>query len=414
MPLEKETHQPVLNSDHKDVSSVNLLVVGSVALDTISTIRTQTKLKDSNIGKITNSIGGVGYDLALASSYVSNTTKFISRVGDDVAGETISRQIEEKGIIKLNLTRGLGSSAQYSCVHDSKGDLIVACADMSIIEDSEFAQSVIDEINHTQPKLVLMDCNLSPESIGNLIEHFQGQTTSPDFIIEPTSYIKAQRLSKVKWNTFPHNRVKLVTPTIQELNTLYESMEKSQLFDLDHWFPVLDAMNIDASMRESLTKLDASLYSRGVFQQAFHLLPFFQNILVKLGDRGVMLISLVINHKDLKSIPTTSTYKPSATITNDVSSKLGVVVEYFDIPRQNRNLSVVNVTGAGDTMVGYLAAKLASLYGSSSDMDFNWLDCEVKSCEQVWKKWEDVYKSQLASGLTLMSESSVSEEISKL
>ena len=120
------------------------------------------------------------------------------------------------------------------------------------------------------------------------------------------------------------------------------------------------------------------------------------------------MFSLVTNHKDLKSIPTTSQYKPTATIVNDVDSKLGVVVEYFDIPAQNKNLSVVNVTGAGDTMVGYLAAKLAN------SVDGNWLNCEIKSCEQVWMKWECIYKAQLASGLTLMSEKSVSEEISKL
>ncbi|KAI5963413.1 hypothetical protein KGF57_001291 [Candida theae] len=409
---------------HADTDpSVNLLVVGSVALDTISTMTTQTKLKDSNIGKITNSIGGVGYNLALASSYISNSTKFISRIGTDFAGDTIAHQIEHQGVINVKLTKGSCNSAQYSCVHDEKGDLIVACADMSIIEDTEFSQQVIEEINQIQPRVVLMDCNLSSKSIGNIIEHFQGRASSPNFIVEPTSYVKAERLGKVKLSTFPHNKIKLVTPTIEELNTMYESMEKHHRFDLDRWFPILDAMNIDASMRDKLNQIDASLYAKGVFQQCFHLLPFFQNVLVKLGDRGAMLASIVVNHKDLKSVPTTSKYKPTATVVNDVSSKLGVVVEYFAAPKQNQDLSIVNVTGAGDTMVGYLAARLASEWDVATATDagdgrgalgVSWLDCEVKSCEQVWKKWEDIYKAQLASGLTLLSENSVSDKISRL
>lgn len=400
-------HQPVIAN--KVDEDIDLLVVGSVALDTIGTIITPTKLKDSNIGKISNSIGGVGYNMALASSYVSKSTKFLTRIGNDFAAETIIHQIAKQGVVDTRFTRGSGTSAQYSCIHDAKGDLIVACADMSIIEEPDFLSQVIDEIDQVQPRLVLLDCNLSTESISNIIEHFQSETgNGPDFIIEPTSYIKAKRLAGMKLATFPHNVVKLVTPTIEELNTMYESLEKSGQFDLDHWFPILDAMNINASMRDKLIKLDAELFAKGVFQQCFHLLPFFQNLLVKLGQRGVMLFSLVTNHKDLKSIPTTSQYKPTATIVNDVDSKLGVVVEYFDIPAQNKNLSVVNVTGAGDTMVGYLAAKLAN------SVDGNWLNCEIKSCEQVWMKWECIYKAQLASGLTLMSEKSVSEEISKL
>ncbi|KAI5961296.1 hypothetical protein CANMA_003816 [Candida margitis] len=389
---------------------IRLLVVGSVALDTISTISTKPKLKDSNIGKITNSIGGVGYNLALASSYVSENTRLISRVGTDFAGDTLIHQIEKEGIVNSTFTRGLGNSAQYSCVHDDKGDLIVACADMSIIEEPGFSEQVIDEITHQKPNFVLMDCNLSSDAMSSIVEHFQGQKNgAPGFIIEPTSYIKAQRLSQVNSAVFPHNKIKLITPTVEELNTVYESLEKTYKLDLEKWFPILDAMNINGAMRDKLMKLDSKLCARGVFQQCFHLLPFYQNILVKLGDKGILMVSLVTNHTDLKSIPTTSKYRPTATVVNDADSKLGVVVEYFDVPIENQNLSVVNVTGAGDTMVGYLAAKLANLNNEE-----NWLNSEVRSCEQVWTKWESIHKAQLASGLTLMSEKSVSEKISSL
>lgn len=90
-------HQPVIAN--KVDEDIDLLVVGSVALDTIGTIITPTKLKDSNIGKISNSIGGVGYNMALASSYVSKSTKFLTRIGNDFAAETIIHQIAKQGVV---------------------------------------------------------------------------------------------------------------------------------------------------------------------------------------------------------------------------------------------------------------------------------------------------------------------------
>ncbi|KAI5952485.1 hypothetical protein KGF54_003352 [Candida jiufengensis] len=415
--LENQSQTPVsslTNIDIKDLkpkqspattsSKIDLLVVGSVALDTIASIKTQTKFKDSNIGTITNSIGGVGYNIALASKYVnSNTIKFISRVGDDFAGKLISNNID----INSNLSIGDGNTAQYVCTHDSKGELIIACADMSIIEEPEFGEDVVQEIEKTEPKVVVLDCNLSSQTINQVLNY--PYKLQPNFIIEPTSYIKSTRLSQTNLKVFPHNQIKLITPTIEELNTLFESFTTAQKFELDYWFPVLDSMNINSTFREKLASIKElkDLHQKGIFQQCFHLLPFFQNILVKLGSKGCLLVSLVINHSDLKSIPTTSTYKPSRVVINDYNSRIGVLIEYFPIPKENENLQIKNVTGAGDTLVGYLSSKLSS----TSNKNENWLNCEINSIEQVWSKWETIYKSQLASGLSLTSEKSVNEKI---
>lgn len=84
---------------------------------------------------------------------------------------------------------------------------------------------------------------------------------------------------------------------------------------------------------------------------------------------------------------------------------MGVVVEYFPIPKENENLQVVNVTGAGDTFLGYLVARLG---------ENNWLNHEIKSVEQVWHKWETIYKAQLAAGLSLRSEEAVNKNIGNL
>ncbi|RCK64463.1 hypothetical protein Cantr_00478 [Candida viswanathii] len=85
---------------------------------------------------------------------------------------------------------------------------------------------------------------------------------------------------------------------------IYDSFKDK--FD-DDWFGVLDSLKVD-QLRD---KLDRDLHEQGVFQQCFQLLPFFQNILVKLGKDGVLLVSLCTSVEDYKSIPTTSEYRPS-------------------------------------------------------------------------------------------------------
>ncbi|CAK9439023.1 uncharacterized protein LODBEIA_P32470 [Lodderomyces beijingensis] len=423
------SHQPIIentartssgskSSPPSDTNS-SILVVGSVALDTAATLGSDTKMHDSNIGTITNSIGGVGYNIALASKYIYPSTRFMSRIGKDVSGDTISSEVQSQ--MSSVLTTGEGRSAQYVCTHDSQGELIVACADMSIIEEAAFADDVIRELNRSNPKIVVLDCNLSSESLNRIIsqraQRLDGGESPPSVIIEPTSYVKAQRLGQVQLAVFPHNAVKLITPTVQELSGMFNSMSRAGKFEcLDHWFPVVDAMSINGLMREKLARLDSkyklNLVSSGVLQQSFHLLPYFQNIIVKLGSKGVLSIGLAANIHDLKSIPTTSPYLPASIITNDPNSKIGVVVEYYPVAKENENLQVVNVTGAGDTLVGFLAGKLAQVAAHSPNE--NWLNSEILSCEQVWNRWEHIHKAQSASGLTLQSTKAVSPEIGKL
>lgn len=360
----------------------SVMVAGSVALDTVAKLGPGSKLKDSNIGVITNSVGGVGYNVAQASKYVCESTKFISRIGDDAAGKTIGQKVSG-----LEVVPG-GRTAQYMCTHDANGELIVACADMSIMEQ-DFAIT-------QKAGVAVYDCNLSPQTVTKAL------LNNVYNVIEPTSHMKAKRIAQMGLDIFPNNQVKLITPTVAELASIYETFTSK--FD-DDWFGVLDSLKVD-QLRD---RLDKKLYDQGVFQQCFQLLPYFQNILVKLGKDGVLLVSLCTTVEDYKSIPTASVYKPGYIKTslgmNHDGGRMGVVVEYFPIPKENENLQVVNVTGAGDTFLGYLVARLG---------ENNWLNHEIKSVEQVWHKWETIYKAQLAAGLSLRSEEAVNKNIGNL
>ncbi|KAG2731881.1 hypothetical protein G9P44_005468 [Scheffersomyces stipitis] len=386
-------------------------------------MKDKVHMNDSNIAVIKASVGGVGHNISLASHYFLSSktalrkSKFVSIVGNDFAGRAILNQLKssEFDASGILVTSSDKATAQYSATHDSDGNLVVAAADMSIIEE-DFSEFVIDQVS-PQVSNIVFDCNLSPTLVNKVMNSLQASNKVVNVIIEPTSLPKSSRIAKLINRPFPNNFIKLITPTVSELEAIHASFYNNDKYDdYDEWFPVLDSLGVDSFFRDKLNLLASKrfpvlkdLMDRGTLQQSFQLVPFFQNILIKIGSKGAIMVSLSENVNDYKSIPTTSKYKPAfilaseGRVTSD-NKRMGVVIEYFPIPMENENLDIINVTGAGDSMLGTLVAQL-------SNSPYNWLATEINSVEQEWSKWEHIYKAQLASGLTLTCESAVSSGI---
>lgn len=351
-------------------------------------------------------MGGVGHNVALACHYAGGSVRLVSAVGNDFAGNSlVERMAVENSLCKLD-----ASTALYTSLHDHKGDLIVASADMNIIE-ADWTKHIMLQIDQAQPKVVIMDCNLAENCISQVMAHID-TCSDAKVVIEPTSIAKASRLGSLHSSclrVFPQNIIKMVTPTASELGQIYDSFARKELFDdYDDWFPVLDSLGITSSFREKLAsnKTLAPFLSLGILQQAFSLLPYLERILIKLGPQGVLEVAISSDVSAYKSIPTTSQYSPHCIVTSDGhkigENHMGVVIQYFPIPTENENITIKNVTGAGDTFLGVLMAA-----------EPTWLQPELTSVEQEWDKWHQIYIAQLASGLTLQTDSSVSTEIEK-
>lgn len=405
---------------------VDTLIIGLVALDTVSTLTSTTVMHDSNPGSLKSSVGGVGYNVSMAYKYglesqgKKGSYRFVSAVGDDFAGHSILKQINEKyhDISGISVQNGK-QTAQYSAILDSDGLLLLACADMAIMEDVSLVKHVSKQIERAQPRFVVVDCNLLSAGLDAVIEACSKQIHRPKIIVEPTSQPKLARIAGInsrRLSVFPNCNIHMITPTSDELSQIHQSFAMRELFDdYDYWFPVLDSLGIDSTFRDKMSALAAknptmkALMDTGVLQQSFQLLPYTPNILVKLGPRGCVLIKLSTSVADYKSVPTTSAYAPEFTLTSigrEVDgNRLGVVVQYFPIPSENEDLAIVNVTGAGDSLLGYLSSTLVAE---------DWMSYHIESLEQEWAKWESIYKSQLASGKSLVSEDAVSREIGQI
>ncbi|KAG7820587.1 hypothetical protein KL909_004459 [Ogataea angusta] len=334
------------------------VVVGSVALDSTSTVGT-VRLHDSCPGRTEYSVGGVGFNVALAAAAVGGpqNVALVSGLNQaDVAGKTVMAAFAKHGLRTDGLVDLAGRTAQYTSVHDGRGELVIACADMAIVEQLA-PQHVVAKLGQLDPNYVLMDTNVSETVMDAVFDHCNGATR---LVIEPTSGTKARKLAKTtKLGCFPDNRVHLVTPTVLELESLYDAFYTAGRFEaVSSWFNVLDSLNIGSALRNKLEKqpLARKYLEKGVLQQAFQLLPYFPAILVKDGRNGVVLVEIVGSE--------TAEGAPSAafSVLHRGRNGLGVLVSHYAAPKiEEKNIK--SVTGAGDSLAGYLLAKLAQTRG---------------------------------------------------
>ncbi|KAG7854724.1 hypothetical protein KL919_005006 [Ogataea angusta] len=339
-------------------TSAKAVVVGSVALDSTSTVGT-VRLHDSCPGRTEYSVGGVGFNVALAAAAVGGpqNVALVSGLNQaDVAGKTVMAAFAKHGLRKDGLVDLAGRTAQYTSVHDHRGELVIACADMAIVEQLA-PQHVVAKLGQLDPNYVLMDTNVSETVMDAVFDHCNGATR---LVIEPTSGTKARKLAKTtKLGCFPDNRVHLVTPTVLELESLYDAFYTAGRFEaVSSWFNVLESLNIGSALRNKLEKqpLARKYLEKGVLQQAFQLLPYFPAILVKDGRNGVVLVEIVGSE--------TAEGAPSAafSVLHRGRNGLGVLVSHYAAPKiEEKNIK--SVTGAGDSLAGYLLAKLAQTRG---------------------------------------------------
>ncbi|KAG7815847.1 hypothetical protein KL928_005186 [Ogataea angusta] len=339
-------------------TSAKAVVIGSVALDSTSTVGT-VRLHDSCPGRTEYSVGGVGFNVALAAAAVGGpqNVALVSGLNQaDVAGKTVMAAFAEHGLRTDGLVDLAGRTAQYTSVHDGRGELVIACADMAIVEQLA-PQHVVAKLGQLDPNYVLMDTNVSETVMDAVFDHCNGATR---LVIEPTSGTKARKLAKTtKLGCFPDNRVHLVTPTVLELESLYDAFYTAGRFEaVSSWFNVLDSLNIGSALRNKLEKqpLARKYLEKGVLQQAFQLLPYFPAILVKDGRNGVVLVEIVGSE--------TAEGAPSAafSVLHRGRNGLGVLVSHYAAPKiEEKNIK--SVTGAGDSLAGYLLAKLAQTRG---------------------------------------------------
>ncbi|WP_258049870.1 carbohydrate kinase family protein [Clostridium weizhouense] len=180
-------------------------VIGGLNLDIVGLAKDIYREKDSNIGDIQMTVGGVGHNIAQNLAKLDVPTYLITVYGDDYFGKFISSECS-KHDIHLDYAQCIFNtkSSTYLYITDDQGEMVTAVNDMKIIENitPEFLKRRINFIN--KASICVIDGNIPKDSI----EWLANNCTVPIFV-DPVSIAKVNRFENVlnKIDTFKPNKL---------------------------------------------------------------------------------------------------------------------------------------------------------------------------------------------------------------
>ncbi|KAK2750638.1 hypothetical protein FQN57_002709 [Myotisia sp. PD_48] len=427
MADETTSKEPLLIEDRPDV-----LVAGALAVDLacdytpLSTkgANISPNLHTSNPSKIHQTLGGVGHNVALAASYLGSSVMFCSMVADDISGRSALASIN-KDYIQTFQSQGIQilppnaetRTAQYIAVNDAQKNLVLAMADMSILELPEpklnfktFWEPLLQQ-KESHAKWAVVDANWDSQAASKWISLCKSHGMK--IALEPVSAAKASRLFRRPFaskhghsstspvlkptDIAPHNHlIDLVTPNQYELAAMHTAARENGYFESPEWWGVIDALELPSggSTDRLVSNTNPQLVKEGIPQQSLQLAPLIPSVLTKLGSQGVLLTQIFWRDDPrLRSVD----YAPYilGRSSNDSSPVGGVYMRLFPPEEILSEGDIVSVNGAGDTLLGVVMAGLGRVEGDAT--------------------LEDIIPiAQKASVMTLKSEHAVNPEISQL
>ena len=181
------------------------VVVGGVNVDIGGHSFAPLVAADSNPGRVSMSLGGVGRNIAHNIALMGVNVRLLTAYGDDLNGERVAASCSELGIDLSNALRVPGgTTSTYLYLTDETGEMALAVSDMEICKKitPEYLAANLALLQNAQ--LVVADCNIPQESLQYLAENI----TVPLFI-DPVSTVKAEKIHPIldKIHTLKPNRL---------------------------------------------------------------------------------------------------------------------------------------------------------------------------------------------------------------
>ena len=371
----------------------NIFVAGSLAIDlscdyamwpqhasTSPDTTLSPAIHTSNPAQITQSLGGVGSNVARAAHLMGASVRLCSAVGDDPSGRAALEALGEgemstAGVKTFSKESG-SRTAQYVAINNNKRDLYLAMADMSILESSltssgsnvvsdAFDTTWLPQLHDSKPSHLVLDANWPPEHLARWLEAGSSIKTYTTF--EPVSTAKGTSIFRLPnphtLPVFPNPSLHLATPNALELAAMHNYAREKGFFDRPDWWEIIDAFGIPHSGARTQLALATSsdLVDQGVPQQSIQLLPFIPSICTKLGSEGVLLTQLIPAGDERLTSGAYAPYIVSrcANGTEDTLGVGGVYMRLFPAVEQVAAEEMLSVNGVGDTFAGTLVTGLA-------------------------------------------------------
>ncbi|PHH60080.1 hypothetical protein CDD81_2124 [Ophiocordyceps australis] len=353
-------------------SNVHVLVAGAVALDLSCDYAStgpdaiQPQPHTSNPAHISQSVGGVGHNVALAAHLSSSQVRveLCSLVGNDVAATTVLSSMQAAGLSTRNVHRldqasNPGSrTAQYVSVNDGAKNMVLAMADMDIFTKHSSSMDCDSVMAATRPKWLVVDANWSATHIRSWVRAAKAHNVKVAF--EPVSVEKSKRLfcplpnDMSPLSLFPQPSVHLASPNTYELAAMNGAARENDYLESDAWFGIIDSLGIRGARDKFVRLTSADITDAGIPVQSVQLLPYIPTLVTKLGAKGVLVTALL---------------EPGHALLRDSDAKRfilararngavgGVYMRLF--PALELKGEAVSVNGAGDSLLGVLISGLA-------------------------------------------------------
>ena len=181
------------------------VVVGGVNVDIGGHSFAPLVASDSNPGRVSTSLGGVGRNIAHNISLLGVDVKLLSAYGDDLNGERVAASCSELGIDLSNALRVPGgTTSTYLYLTDETGEMALAVSDMEICKKitPEYLAANLSVLQNAQ--LVVADCNIPEESL-----HYLAENVTTPLFVDPVSTVKAEKIRPIlgKIHTLKPNRL---------------------------------------------------------------------------------------------------------------------------------------------------------------------------------------------------------------
>jgi len=191
------------------------VVIGSANIDISLSLNQEVIWRDSNIGSIRLSPGGVGRNIAENLARIGVSTHFITPLGDEVDADLLKDSCINNEVVLHQIKHEGITTSKYAALFDNHKDMVVGVADTKSVEtlQKDAFDPIIDLIKNAG-RLVL-ETNLSASTLAYLA------TLNDTVFINAISTVKATRIEPIysKIDTLSLNRLEaeaLTNMTIDE------------------------------------------------------------------------------------------------------------------------------------------------------------------------------------------------------
>ena len=181
------------------------VVIGGVNVDIGGRAQKKLVAADSNPGKVSISLGGVGRNIAHNMTLMGVDVKMLTAMGEDVYGNRIAESCRTLGIDASRALRVADcATSTYLYIADEKGEMALALSDMEVCDriTPSYLSANLQVLQNA--RVIVADTNIPAETLVYLAEN----CNAPIFC-DPVSTIKAEKLRPVlnKIHTLKPNRL---------------------------------------------------------------------------------------------------------------------------------------------------------------------------------------------------------------